>query len=41
MQVTRQFFGFPYKVGVKNLPDGQSAKSSLATSSTVSGLGRM
>jgi len=26
VQVARQFFGFAYKVGVGNLPDGQSAK---------------
>lgn len=26
VQVARQFFGFAYKVGVENLPDGQSAK---------------
>jgi transposase len=39
-QVARQFFGFAYKVGVENLPDGQSAKEFTRNQLDRLGLGQ-
>jgi hypothetical protein len=40
VQVARQFFGFAYKVGVGNLPDGQSAKEFTRNQLDRLGLGQ-